>query len=496
MSLIGAGLAGTLLALVVVLAWWVWRRPFIGLGVLVAGMGLHSFVLMVLIDLGTPSVLVRAYQGWKELLIAVLTAAVLVRAWRMRRAGLLQQMVPADWVAIGLAIFCVVYFLIPGSILHSGANLAQRLVGFRVAFLIPLMYFLGRSIRPDGAKQVATVLWLCLGAGAVIAVLGVIELRFVPTATWLDWGVNRYTAFLGFTYHGPKGLPENFFVTLPDGTLLRRMVSSYISPLGIAYTGILLFPIGFALLEHYPPRSRARLAAGVALAVMTAGVFLAVTRFAILALIGEAVVLFLITRRRWLAVTIPILIAATVVILFPYASIGPSVDRDLVPVVRTQWVWAVSGNDTSANEHYSYLIRDIKVDLEHPLGLGTGAATVRYGQLVGTGESAVLGIFGDLGLAGGALYVALYVLGLWKGFRSHLRLSGRPLDAALPLVAWVGGLGLLPVTMTSDVWGDLSVTFLFWWAVGASVTLALVPAPESSRRIAAVEEKTGAATPG
>jgi len=29
----------------------------------------------------------------------------------------------------------------------------------------------------------------------------------------------------------------NFFVTLPDGTLLRRMVSTYISPLGIAYTG-------------------------------------------------------------------------------------------------------------------------------------------------------------------------------------------------------------------------------------------------------------------
>jgi len=29
----------------------------------------------------------------------------------------------------------------------------------------------------------------------------------------------------------------------------------------------------------------------------------------------------------------------------------------------------------------------------------------------------------------------------------------------------------LPITMTSDVWGDLSVTFLFWWAAGATATL-------------------------
>ena len=33
---------------------------------------------------------------------------------------------------------------------------------------------------------------------------------------------------------------------------------------------------------------------------------------------------------------------------------------------------------------------------------------------------------------------------------------------------WFDGLS---ITMTSDVWGDLSVTFLFWWAAGATATL-------------------------
>jgi hypothetical protein len=30
----------------------------------------------------------------------------------------------------------------------------------------------------------------------------------------------------------------------------------------------------------------------------------------------------------------------------------------------------------------------------------------------------------------------------------------------------------VPITLTSDLWADLSVTFLFWWAAGASAALA------------------------
>ena len=48
----------------------------------------------------------------------------------------------------------------------------------------------------------------------------------------------------------------------------------------------------------------------------------------------------------------------------------------------------------------------------------------------------------------------------------------------MPIVALVGGFALIPITLTSDVWGDLSVTFLFWWAAGASATLAARRLPE------------------
>ncbi|TMF18412.1 MAG: hypothetical protein E6I35_06370 [Chloroflexi bacterium] len=465
-------LALALLCLLALGLWWTWRRPFVGLGLLVAGFAFHSFLLMVLLRLGTPAVLVRAFQGWKEILIAALTVIVLMRIWRELRTGRSGLLLFTDWIAIGLAVITIVYFLLPESILHSGTNFAQRLVGFRVIALIPLIYFLARRLEPAGEADLQTVLWLAMGAGAIVSLFGVFELFFVPTRTWIDWGVNQYTQILGFKYNGPGGMPPNFFVTLPDGTLLRRVVSTYISPLGVAYTGLLLFPLGVVLIDHQRARSSAKWLAIAALTLVLIGVMFAVTRLALFALVGEAGLMWLLLRRGWIAALVPVLVVASVLMLYPYASLGPAVDRNLNEVKRTQWQWAISGNDSSAQEHYGFLIADLKFDLQHPFGLGTGASTARYGQLVGTGESAVLGMFGDLGIIGGLLYVAFYLLALWNGWRAYRAAPKDSLVVALPLTALVGGLALLPVTVTSDVWGDLSVTYLLWWAAGASATLA------------------------
>jgi hypothetical protein len=486
----GILLGSVLLAIVAAAIWSAWRRPFLGLGFLVAGMAVHSFFLMILLRLNTPQLLVRLFQAWKEVLIAFLLVAIVFRIVRARQESTVSNLTGADWCAAAFALLAVVYFLVPSSVLHSSATFTQRLVGFRIAILIPVMFVLGRTVLP-AERDRTVVAWLCVGTGAAVALFGILELWFVPTRTWLDWGVNQYTSFLGFAYHGPKGLPENFFVTLPDGTLLRRMVSTYVSPLGIAYTGILVFPLGVALVERYRDNRAMQRLAATALALLLLGVLLSVTRLALLAVIGEAVLLFLLLRRRWLAILIPILLVGVVVISYPYASVGPAVDGTLEPVLRTHWTWVISGNDTSANEHYAYLVRDLKVDLEHPLGLGTGASTVRYGQLVGTGESALLGMFGDLGIIGGLIYIAMYLLAIWNGFRAYLLTRGDPISSAFPLVAFVGGLALIPITATSDVWGDLSVTLLFWWTAGLVAAVAATAAvPVRAPRRAAEAGRT------
>ena len=455
--------------------WWSWRHPFIGLGLIVSGMAFHSFVLMTLLQLKTPRLLVLAFQGWKEVVLTMLAFTALLGLARRPRELHLRDLLPTDWIAIGLAALAVIYFLLPNSLLHSEANLAQRAIGFRLIFLIPLLYFLGRRFQ-GGDRERATVVWLCVGTGAIVAVLGLLDLWLVPTRTWLSWGVNAYTTYLGFRYHGPGGLPENFFLTLGNGTLVRRMVSTYISPLGIAYTGLLLLPMGVVLVDRPWVKVAPKWLTTGLLGLLLVGVMFSVTRLALLATIGEAALLFLLTRRWWVAMLVPILIAATALILYVYPSLGPTVDQNLNPGNDGHGQAAISGNDSSSREHFGYLINDLKFDIEHPLGLGTGASTVRYGQLVGTGESAVLGMFGDLGLVGGLLYLALYGFSLWNGFRAFRAVRNRSFMAAMPLVALVGGLALIPITVTSDVWGDLSVTFLFWWAAGASATLAQLPA--------------------
>jgi hypothetical protein len=468
---LGISLASALLLALVAGIWWVWRRPMVGLGLIVGGMAFHSLLLMVLLRLGTPHLLIRVFQGWKELLLGVLTLIALAGIWRERREGKLGRLLLTDWLAIVFAVLVVIYFVLPSSILHSSANLPQRLVGFRIDALIPLLYFLGRRL-PSEAGERFTAAWLCLGAGAAVAVFGIVELWFIPTSVWLDWGVNLYTGFLGYTYKGPGGLPENFFLTLADGTLVRRMVSTYISPLGIAYTALLVLPLGAALIERKAASRLARWLAAIAFGLLLVGLMLSVTRMALLLAVAEAGLLVILLRRWWIAVLVPALAVAAAFMLYAYPSLGPAVDRNLNVGRGGHGQGAISANDSSANEHYTYLFYDVKVDFQHPFGLGTGSSTIRYGQLVGTGESAVLGMFGDLGLIGGLVYSLLYVLVLWQSFYAFRRLPRGSLEVSLPLVALVGGLALLPVTMTSDVWGDLSVTFLFWWAAGAGVTLA------------------------
>ena len=466
---LGTGLAILLLGLVVAGLWLIWRRPFIGIGVLVAGMAFHSFALMWLLHLGTPHLLVRAFQAWKEVVLLVLTVVAVSRIWQSRHNARIGRLIVTDWIAIALALVAIAYFLVPASVFHSGVNQSQRLVGFRIVFLIPLVYFLGRTVGTGSDRERLAVVWLGLGAAAVATVFGIYELFFIPTRVWLDWGVNQYTSFLGFTYHGPAGLPENFFLTLSNGTLVRRMVSTYISPLGIAYTSLVLFPLAVAVMDRRVTQKTARWIAMLT-TLLILGVVLSITGLPLLALVGEAVLLWIVLRQAWIAGLVPVLVVAALLAVFPYTTIAPAVDRNLGSVHRLGLQWGFT-NDSSTREHYGYLVQDLRFDLEHPLGLGVGASSARYGTLVGTGESAVLGMFGDMGLLGGGLYLSLYLLAIWLGWRTLRMTRKASLEEVMPLIAFVGGLGLLPITMTSDVWGDLSVTFLFWWAAGATATL-------------------------
>ncbi len=464
-------LTGFVGAVIVVL-----RRPFRALGILVAGMAIHNFVLMLLLRLGTPSALIRVVQAWKEGLILVLLAMVVRLAAGRWRSGSLPRLHIVDWLVTAFAILAILYAVLPQSLVHSTLSLPQAVIGLRTTMLIPLLYLFGRVFMPVDRRDLAWGAGLILGSAGLVGLFGLVELWLVPTSTWLSWGVNQFSAWLGYTYHGPKGLPENFFQQTAEGLLLRRMVSTYISPLGIAYTGLLVLPIGAAVLgTRWKPSATWVAARWAAFALLISAIAFSLTRLAIALALFELFALLILLRRRFIAVALVGAAALALFVVVTYPDVGPLLTGNL-QAVRSGHHHLTTASDPSLAEHSSALRSDFEYVLVHPLGTGVGSSVHRFGPNTGTGESAIFDVFGDLGVLGGIVYLVIYLAAILLGARAQLRHRGDQLSAALPLIAFVGGLALFPITLTSSIWSDFTVTFLFWWAAGASVTLATAPA--------------------
>jgi len=196
--------------------------PFRALGILVAGMAFHNVVLMILLRLGTPTTIVRIVQAWKEgilLLLLGLTVRLALTAWR---AGRRPRLVFLDWLMGAFTMVVVAYALVPPEIFGVHVTLAQRLIAIRLDLLLPLLYLFGRVFWTSRRADLIWVIGTIVGSAAVVGLLAAVELWLIPTRAWLDAGVNQLSAWLGFTYHGPGGLPENFFQTASEGLLIRR----------------------------------------------------------------------------------------------------------------------------------------------------------------------------------------------------------------------------------------------------------------------------------
>ena len=506
MHLFGAALALALTALVVAALVTAWRRPYLALPILVGGMAVHNAAIMLLLAAGIPDLVVKGLQLWKEALLALL---VLRLAVGLVRPGLRQTMRAAleAWrsssrvvrlLDLGLALFAAVlllYTVLPLAAGDTGASLTQRLLELRVLELIPLLYLFGRVWPPTSLRH---GLGPVIAVAVLVSIVGVLELFFIPTRTWLDLGIPRFESFLGYHYVGPLGLPENFFQGTSAG-LLRRMVSTYLSPLGIAYTGILVIPA--AVMASVSPGGRKRYA-WLALILVLVGMSFSLTRLALLCIVVEAIVLVMLRLRRSGVLAAGAIVAATAFGLLVYPSFGPMVSLDLADVrpplgaqmlglypgagsggsggngggtpvtVSPDVINALAtGDDSSIQAHISAVGAGLRFVGDHPLGVGLGTSVTRYGIANGPGESALFAIGADIGLLGLILFVALYGGLVLAGLAVAWLWREDVAKCALGAVVGVGGLALAPVVLASQVWSNFSVTFLFWWAAGSVVTV-------------------------
>ena len=456
---------GVLLAATVAI---VFRRPQVALLLFVLGLPLHNIVMSLLYGGGIDGGALDAIQAWKEIVLATAIASVVVSAVRARRLPFRPGLV--DWLALAYAAIVVLYAVIPQSALDGHAGARAIAYGLRHDLVFVAAYFLGRSLTLD----VRRARWVIAGAAAAVAAWGLIEVYAVPIEWWRHSGaVGYFHQELGYDYHGPAGLPENFAFNTSDG-LFRRLVTTFVSPLATAY----MLVVALLLLATV---RRARPWAVVLAAVCSVGLLWTFSRSSVVALAVGLLVLAS-ARRRWWPVAAAV---GAVAAAFAFASVFP----DIAP--RTHWFksdlpyqeaqarekgplptdsglkGSYSIGEPSIKSHWESLKAGVHTVTHHPQGYGLGNAGTtaqRFDVKLEAGESNYTELGAETGIAGvlvflawaAALFLAL-VRTAWTGDRAAAA-------AAAGLAA------TLALAIQTDALGVPWLAYCLFWLTGALST--------------------------
>jgi hypothetical protein len=444
----------------------VWRRPLVALYLFIVGLALHNAVMAALYAAGVHGATLTAITAWKEILLAVALLHVVLDAWREQRLPFRWNAV--DWLAVGFAALAVLYVFIPQSVLDGAAGHKAIALGLRHDVVPVGAYFLGRSLvlRRDDLYRIG---WTLLGVGAFVAALGLVDMYAVSINWWRTNGVIDYFhRHLGYDYHGTGtrtesngpvyGLPENFIYNVGnDEPFLRRLVSTFLSPLASGYLFVVALLMGFRL----------RALAIVLSTVIAAGLLFTFSRSSLVALAGALVVLAILRRRPHELAAAAVVIAVSVGWVHLFPKIGPTghfTKADLAYQHAqakggpTGNFTAVSENEPSLHEHWTSLKDGVHTMVHHPQGYGlgnVGQTASRTGTPLKAGESNYSELGVELGVLGSLLWIAWNLGALWL-IRNEVRVA-----AAFAAI--------LALAIQTDVIGDPWVAYCVWCLVGACV---------------------------
>jgi hypothetical protein len=431
----------------------VWRRPVYAVYAFVVGLALHNALMAGLFALGIEGTPLSLIAAWKEVLLAVALARVARGALAARRLPFRPALV--DALALVFAAFVLLYAVLPQSALGGEADATTILYALRHDLACVAAYFLGRSIDLPPLRR------LVLVTAAAVAVLGIVEMYTVPIERWEDASIPAYfQEQLGFDHHGPRGLPENFvFNTGDENDLLRRAVSTFLSPLGTAY--LLVVALCFWAVR---PRDDWPLAA-----IAAVGLLFTFTRAALLVLAGALLVIALVQRRWWPVAAAFLSLAVAVVWTQVYPSIAPETtwsqadlryQREQAKRLGVTPGETVALDEPSIRSHLRALRDGAETVVEHPQGFGlgnAGATALRRDVPLKAGESTYTELGVETGLLGALAFIAWSLVLLWGLVRS------RAAGAAAAFAA------VLALAVQTDVLGTPWLVYVVWIVAGACV---------------------------
>ena len=430
----------------------VWRRPVVALFAFVVGLAAHNLVMALLYGAGVRGAELTAIAAWKETLLAIGLASVV---WRAR--GLPFRPGVVDLLALAFAVVVLLYAVLPQGSLggEAGADaIARALRGL----LTPVAaYGLGRSLALDRG-HLRALGWTIVGVGAAVAAYGLADVYLVSLDWWRHSGaVGWYRDQLGFDYgSGLSGLPENFVYNPGNEQPLRRLVSSFLSPLAAG------FMLAVAILVA------ARLRRGRwALPLLGAGLLWTHSRSVYLALAVGFVVLAAVSRRWWPLAAAVVVVVVGAAFVEEYAHFGP--ETRFTPAelaVQRQQAREHPGaeHDPLSTDEPSLAshLRNLRDGLErvgrHPQGYGlgnAGAVAKRSDVPILAGESNYTEIGVQTGVLGLALFLAWNVALLVVLVRCSWALPAAALATVLALA------------VQTDAYGVPWLGYVVWAGCGA-----------------------------
>ena len=456
------------------------RRPVWVLHVFVVGLALHNFLMAELWDAGLRGTGLTVVSAWKEALL-LLALVLVVRA----RGRLPFDRTATDWLAVAFGALVVLYALLPQHWLGGSATHKGVLYGLRDDLVPVGAYFLGRGLELSLAEMrrlAATI----VATAAGVAAFGLVDIYTIPLSWWRSSGApGWFHQQLGFTYHGLSYLPENFVYNTGNEHPLRRLVSTFLSPLASSYLLVIALILVTAWVVRFPPRGARKIAgAGGLLALLLAGLLWTHSRSSYIALALGLVAFAAAPRGRRAAfagaAVAVIVVGALFVKAYPHIAPSTTFTQKELAYQRTHAqgagpaVSAGGAEDSSTASHWQSLKAGIRTVVDHPQGFGLGNAgstAARTNVTIQAGESTYTQLGADTGLLGALVFVAWSLLLLrW----------------ALSCWTWVGAslAAVLALGLQTDVIGVPWLAYVLWAVAGACVLRADLGRMSTDARVA------------
>jgi hypothetical protein len=420
---------------------------------------------------GASELAIKAFAAWKEVVVFIAFFAVVIKQLRSKAKI---ELTLADWLAIlYLFTICMLGLGTPG-LYEAREPLQIRLYGIRDAGFLIVVYFTGR-FAPLVSRDMGKVLHAIYAVGVFSVLVGFFEYFFLPVQVLLIVGYVNYTNWLGTTFTGTFGLPENLYVVL-GGVLVRRMFSIFLMSNVYAQCLVLIIP-AIAYIRATSSHRRA-LMSTFALGATLVALSLTITRASILACITALYIVGYLLGDKFTRRVAGIISGAMVL-----GALGIVLYRPSLGVVTT--------SDTSIASHFNLWAESVHTIMESPI-IGMGAGTSGFASTRdmingrentwgGESQYFVIGVeFGLIALLLHLGFIVAVLRGSLKAFYTQSQWGPR----GVCLVAFAGGVGVAINAATTAEWAVTFPTFVFWWLAGMSVQMASEGEPKRIVKVA------------